>query len=288
MPHCPAPNRLTAFALALLLTGSGSAARAATAWTEPLAEGLRLVPLPDGCHVIGSPPAEPFRKRGERQQTLCIAGLWMAATEITNRQYRQFRPEHNSGRHRQWSLDGDDQPVTGISQLDARAYAAWLSERTGRRYRLPGNGEWEVAARAGDDGARPWGDDAVLACRTANVLDRHAVAADPRLDWPAHPCDDGHVVAAPVGTLPANRWGLHDMLGNVWEWSCTPVDAESGETASECGDPQEGDAPRVVVRGGSWANGPGEVRSAAQLALQPDLRFRTVGFRLLLEDLSRQ
>lgn len=282
IPSSPSMPALVLLA-ALAISASGRAEPPPGVGREPEAGELRLVALPDSCATIGSPAGELHRQRGERQRQACVSDLWMAATEVSNGQYRRFRPDHDSGRHRQQSLNRDDQPVVAVSQRDARAYAAWLSERSGRRYRLPTDAEWEFAARAGRDDSRPWGEDPTLACREANLHDQRSTASDPTLDWPAHPCDDTFAVAAPVGSLSPNRWGLHDLLGNVWEWTCSAVLAPSGEASTDCAEPPPGGEPRVIARGGSWVSGPGEVRSAAQLPLHPDHRYRTVGFRLVLE-----
>ena len=96
-------------------------------------------------------------------------------------------------------------PVVCVSFADVTAYVAWLSARTGKRYRLLSEAEWEYAARAGTDTNWYWGDKQAQACDYANGPG-------------TYPCDDGYADTAPVGSFKPNAFGLHDMLGNVWEW----------------------------------------------------------------------
>jgi formylglycine-generating enzyme required for sulfatase activity len=177
-----------------------------------------------------------------------------------------------------------DDPVTCINYLDAEAYAAWLTRLTGVRYRLPSEAEWEYAARAGAKTARHWGDGHDEACTYANVAD--ASLAEPfgrnRLPPMRFACSDGHAFTAPVGRLKPNDFGLHDMLGNVWEitadcWNETyngaPTDG-SAWTASALGD-----CTARVARGGSWVSYPRSVRSGSRDRSHA-VRANTVGFRV--------
>ena len=102
-----------------------------------------------------------------------------------------------------------------VSFEDAQAYIRWLNRKTGQHYRLPTEAEWEYAARAGTTTRRYWGDKPDDACQYANVADQSAKKVFP--GWAVHHCDDGYVYTAPVGSFQRNRFGLHDMLGNVWD-----------------------------------------------------------------------
>jgi formylglycine-generating enzyme required for sulfatase activity len=108
-------------------------------------------------------------------------------------------------------------PVTCTSWNDAKAYAAWLSAKTGHRYRLPSASEWEYAARAGGVAAQPWGEDGSGACASANVADQSAARRYP--GWSVFACNDGYVQTSPVASFKANSFGLNDMLGNVFQWT---------------------------------------------------------------------
>jgi formylglycine-generating enzyme required for sulfatase activity len=108
-------------------------------------------------------------------------------------------------------------PVVHIDYDQAVAYTKWLSAKTGKVYRLPSEAEWEYAARAGQAESQSWGANAARACEFANVYDESAKLKD-QFGWRAFPCDDKQVGTAPVGSYAPNTFGLHDTLGNVWEW----------------------------------------------------------------------
>lgn len=144
-----------------------------------------------------------------------------------------------------------DMPMTDVTARDAEDYLAWLSARTGQRYRLPGEAEWELAARAGTSTAFPWGE---------QMEEGRAVCqrCDPRFDHRP----------APVATMAANPWGLYDMNGNVWEWT------------RDC---WAGDCARRVVRGGSWYFVSRQSRSDARAPQDARVWSYDIGFRVLRE-----
>ena len=158
-----------------------------------------------------------------------------------------------------------------VSWNDAVAYIEWLNGETGQNYRLPTESEWEYAARAGTVVARYWGDNDA-ACEHANI-------ADEKFWTPGFVCEDGYQYVAPVGQFKANAWGLHDMLGNVWEWTCSEYDSDYGGGESECASKNNASARRVA-RGGSWGGRPRGVRSANRGRNTPDNRDNSLGFRL--------
>jgi len=175
-------------------------------------------------------------------------------------------------------------PVINVSWQDARDYAAWLSGKSGKHFRLPTEAEWEYAARAGTLTPRPWEGGLEAACRHANVLDSKHLAKLEELGynitWDSFPCEDAYAFTAPAGSSEANAFGLHDMLGNVWEWvqDCYH-DGYEGAPADETAW-EEKNCSRRVIRGGSWYDGPRGVRSAYRGGDTPDLRYNSVGFRL--------
>jgi formylglycine-generating enzyme required for sulfatase activity len=177
-------------------------------------------------------------------------------------------------------------PVINVSWQDARDYAVWLSARTGKHFRLPTEAEWEYAARAGSLTPRPWEYGLEAACRYANVLDSKHVAElkalNYRITWDNFPCEDAYATTAPVGSFPASALGLHDMLGNVWEWvqDCAQAykDTPRDGTAFEAG--SETDCGQRVIRSGSWYNVPAYLRSATRFRFNPDYRNFGLGFRL--------
>jgi formylglycine-generating enzyme len=113
----------------------------------------------------------------------------------------------------------DTHPVVCVAWIDIRAYLTWLSAKAGKTYRLPTEAEWEYVARAGTMTARPWGDEDAPACKHANVADMSRAKQyelDPSPYW-IFQCDDGFPNTAPVGSFPPNKYGLYDMIGNVWQ-----------------------------------------------------------------------
>lgn len=158
---------------------------------------------------------------------------------------------------------GDHHPVMCVSWNDAQAYIKWLSQQTGRRFRLPSEAEWEYAARAGSAGRYPFGDDPAQLCKHANVFDRSGKVAISQLTGKTRSevaCDDQAGLTTVVGMYDANAFGLHDMLGNV------------GELVADCqhrsyeGAPADGSAwtkdcelfhgsEMVIHRGGGYNSG---------------------------------
>jgi formylglycine-generating enzyme required for sulfatase activity len=175
----------------------------------------------------------------------------------------------------------DDHPVVCVSWLDAQAYLAWLRERTGRPFRLPTEAEWEYAARAGATGQQGWSEEAD-ACRQANGADLAAAEADnlPRREGVIFACRDGFAYTAPVASFAANAFGVHDLLGNVWEWV---ADCYAGSYA---GAPADGSARAAdgcslrILRGGSWKYPARTVRFAIRGPGKPDARTNNSGFRV--------
>jgi formylglycine-generating enzyme required for sulfatase activity len=170
-------------------------------------------------------------------------------------------------------------PVTCVSWEDATAYVRWLSTTTAHRYRLPSAAEWEYAARAGGDAVQPWNSDGSGACANANVADQHAARRFP--GWAIFACDDGYVYTAPVGSFKANAFGLHDMLGNVFQWTedCwhpdytgAPIDG-SARTSGNCAERE--------LRGGSWFTTPNFVRATYRNHFAVNYRASTLGIRVV-------
>ena len=169
-------------------------------------------------------------------------------------------------------------PVINVNWDEAQAYVRWLSNETGHEYRLLSEAEWEYVARAHSETARYWGESSSEQCRYANGADALALAANP--DWRTVSCSDGHLGTSLVGSYEANAFGLHDVLGNVWEWtqdcwnersSGGPVDGSAWES---------GNCSTRVQRGGGWGSQPEQLRSANRVRESPGERFNTTGFRV--------
>jgi len=173
------------------------------------------------------------------------------------------------GKNGNWRDTGfkqaENQPVVCVNWNDAQAYAAWLSKKTGKQYRLPSEAEWEYAARAGTATARYWGNE---------IGKNNANCSGCGSQW------DGKQTA-PVGSFKPNAFGLYDMLGNAWQWAAdcwhdnysgAPADGAAwGAAADSCG---------RVLRGGSWINKPRFVRAASRLRYVSAFRINDNRFRL--------
>ncbi len=169
-------------------------------------------------------------------------------------------------------------PVINVSWDDTQAYIKWLSGKTGQRYRLLSESEWEYAARAGSSTEYPFGDSESGLCGYGNVAD--GTSKSTYGDWTVAPCSDGHVHTAPVGSFRANRFGLHDTVGNVWEWVGDCWNGSYEGAPSDGSMRTSGDCSRRVLRGGSWGSVPRDVRSAIRSGNQSGNRYVNFGFRL--------
>jgi formylglycine-generating enzyme required for sulfatase activity len=208
---------------------------------------------------------------------------------------------------------GDDHPAVCVSWDDAKAYAEWLAKKTGKKYRLLSEAEWEYAALGGARDIRPWGDDEKAACQHANVwdetyqkergmpkrADRTQVAGTgPRVreavsnpfnekrgsEWflDLHWCADAYAFTAPSGKYSANAYGLNDMIGNAWEW------VEDCLNATYTGAPEDGSAWQTgacanrVLRGGSWSSVPADARAVQRFFRPKQARRADFGFRIAM------
>ena len=178
-----------------------------------------------------------------------------------------------------WMPYDDNHPVVNVSWNDAKVFCAWLSRKEGMTYRLPTEAEWEYACRAGTTTRHPAGDDKSSLVTIGNVADATAKEKFTSWTW-ALDEKDGWVFTAPVGSFRANAFGVHDMIGNVWEWCEDNYDANY--YSQRVGrDPQGPFSSEYrVLRGGSWNNDVSSARSANRLRVIPDFRVNH-GFRVV-------
>lgn len=204
-------------------------------------------------------------------RVLFTKGCWMYRHEVTNEQFRRFRPSHDSGAFRGLSVNAERMPAVSLPWQSSQDYCDWAGVR------LPTEAEWEYACRAGGVSLYTWGDDERAAGRWANVSDVTAKAK--WADFDAFKSDDGLAVSAAVGAFPANGWGLQDMLGNVWEW-CADWYAADYYARSPAADPRGPEQGKHrVLRGGSWFSGPKPTRCAARFQYYPEDICPGRGFR---------
>ena len=226
-----------------------------------------MVVVAAGSFTMGSPPNEKGRlDREGPQRTVTIAtpfavgkhevtnGEWEACVAAGECEEPLFRRDRDRRR-----------PVVGVRWRDAKAYVSWLSRRTGKDHRLLSEAEWEYAARGGTPTRYHWGDD---------IGDDRANCTGCGSRW------DGKRTA-PVGSFAANRFGLHDMHGNVWEW------VEDCWHESYAGAPSDGRARTTggdcfwsMLRGGSWQNHPLHARAANRIREWAGAGDRSIGFRV--------
>jgi formylglycine-generating enzyme required for sulfatase activity len=162
-----------------------------------------------------------------------------------------------------------DRPVGNVSWNDAVKFCEWLSKKTGKQVRLPTEAEWEYACRAGTTTRFFTGDDPASLKGYANVPDealrkKLGERADPTVFFPF---DDSYPFTAPVGGFKPNPWGLHDMLGNVFQW---------------CADEIPVDSPQRILRGGSYNTNVQTCRCAARGFGKPWSRYSYTGFRIVV------
>lgn len=177
----------------------------------------------------------------------------------------------------------DNHPVLNVTWNDAIALAQWLSKKEGVVYRLPTEAEWEYACRAGTTTRYPGTDDPRALTAIGNTFDRDAAAHWPAWRDQAVEGSDGHAFTAPVGRFAPNAFGLHDMVGNAWEWTADWYDETYYARSPEV-DPQGPADGRVKVRrGGSWHTWPLYARCSYRNWNSTDTRYVLVGMRLLRE-----
>ncbi len=175
---------------------------------------------------------------------------------------------------------GGRNPVETVSWDDAKSFVGKLSAKTGKTYRLLSESEWEYMARSGSSSKYPFGGSESALCDYGNVADLTAKAEE--RGWTTSNCSDGYgKKAAPVGSFQANGFGVHDTVGNVWEWveDCWHggySGAPSNGTAWTSG----GDCVSRVLRGGSWDNAPRTLRSANRSRNVTSTRSGYLGFRI--------
>jgi formylglycine-generating enzyme len=271
-----------------------------------------LMALPAGHFMMGTAPDEEdreqlaaaFRDRSQPQRRVTVAAFSIARFELTRGQFRAFAEatghrgdgcfvwngkDFELDPNKDWRNPGypqtDAHPVVCVSWDDANAYTRWLSRETGRRYRLPSEAEWEYAARGGSGTPRYWNGDAARACDYSNGADAAAVAQLPAARrWDSAPCNDGHAHTAPAGSFRANAFGLHDLLGNVGEWTQDCWNGNYNGAPADQRPWSTGDCALRAVRGGAWDDGPTALRAAYRVGSPTTIRLYSRGFRVARDE----
>lgn len=261
--------------IALLTESEARKAALTPEITTALGQTLVLIdPLAEPMNEfeMGASRREPGRRSNEVQHTVKLErGFYIATTETTNAQFRQFLASHDSGQIEGNSLNREHQPAVQISWQQAARFCNWLSAKEGlppfyrenqgiingfnassTGYRLPTEAEWSFVTRVEGDRYRKfaWGDEFPPSKPVVNVADNTSALVTGRI---LNGYADGHIVAAPVASFPANHRGLYDMGGNVAEWvhDVYAIPSANADVATDPLGALNGD--NYTVRGGSWA-----------------------------------
>jgi formylglycine-generating enzyme required for sulfatase activity len=235
--------------------------------------------VPAGPFLMGSPAGPGVAAHETPQSEIMLDDYRIGKFPVTNREYEVFLRETHRRANAEMRWDGQSpfpgeerHPVTGVNWCDALAYCRWLSERTGRRYPLPGEAHWEKAARGADGRLYPWGD-----------------------EWTAGRCNQGQAGLVAVDAYPAqSACGCYDMVGNAPEWTSTLWGQAVHEPDARYCYPWRADGRddlgansqvRRVVRGGAAADPIDKLRCAARasyLPLQYGPLGKRYGFRVMM------
>ena len=254
-----------------------------------------MVTIPEGRFMMGSSTSGP--KDEAPVHDVSVKKFALGKYEVTKQQFANFVNEtgydagnschiHSAGKFGQksgynWNNpsfnQGMDHPVTCVNFRDSQAYVNWLNQKTGGHYRLPTEAEWEYAARAGVKEETYWGTNEMSACGYANVADQAEKQLYPNARL--FNCRDDFVYTASIGHFSSNSFGLFDMLGNVYEWTCSAY-TENGYNGNEQVCPMNSDASVRVLRGGYWNTKPEYTRFSDRSGYAVSDRTYYIGFRV--------
>ncbi len=226
-------------------------------------QALSFAFLPPGSFLMGSPTSEKERFDDETQHRVNLTkGFFLAVTQVTQAQWRAVIGSDPS------FFKGDDRPVEQVSWEDCQEFCKRLSQQDGKPYRLPTEAEWEYACRAGTTSPFHFGE----------TISTEQVNYDGNYPYGSGRKGKYRKETTPVGSFPANAWGLHDMHGNVWEWCNDWFGPYPKSDIKDPQGPESGDAR--VLRGGSWSNGAKYCRAAYRGRVAPGSRDYYIGFRV--------
>jgi formylglycine-generating enzyme required for sulfatase activity len=260
-PTIPAPQVAPAPAVGVYDASGINARTAPGTRFRDCADCPEMIVVPPGSFLMGAPASEQERfNEDEPPQSVSVRAFALGVTPVTFAEWDAcVAARRCSHRPSDQGWGRGTRPVINVSWNDARGYAAWLSSRRpGVMYRLPTDAEWEYAARAGTTTARWWGEE-------ISVENTNCESCGSQWD---------NRMTAPVGSFRANGFGLHDMLGNVWQWvdDCrggTPTRPPSGDVTGLCG-----------MRGGAYGYPPRFVRAGHRALQFATFRLRDLSFRV--------
>ena len=226
-----------------------------------------MVKIPAGSFIMGSNHGSPDQKPPHKitfNQDFAIGKY-----EVTFAQYDAYARSTGQGLPDDNGWGRGNRPVINVSMYDAKTYAQWLSKKTGRKFRLPTEAEWEYVARTGIKGQLGFNDIVGL--------------GDANCDGCRYFWESAQTVE--VGSYDPNKYGIYDIFGNVWEWTCSLYTRRYDGKEQYCADDDELEGETVVVRGGSWDTAKQILRAYVRLNNFPTYTSNKVGFRLV-EDIA--
>ena len=263
---------------------------------------IQLKKMPAGEFVMGD--VDGYANEYPTAAARIEKPFWIGVTEVSLAQYQQFDPNHRNGYYDMhykdqvkpgYLMDSPDLPVIRVSWDQAMAFCQWLSTRTGKKVLLPTEAQWEWACRAGSGTPMFYGgldsDFSIFANLADASLSKLAVSGvdpqpikNPDKFWDFVPKEarfnDGTVHLAPVGKYQPNAWGLHNMIGNVAEWTLDDYRPYPYQPQTACAG--IGAGMRKAVRGGSWSDRPKESRASARWDYPQWQQVYNVGFRIVV------
>ncbi len=246
-------NIMKKIVLILLFTGLGYSAM------SQMKPKIEWVSIPAGTFTMGSPSSEVGRAEDDEiQHQVTLSAFKMSKYEVTFEQYDLFCDATGRSKPSDEGWGRGNRPVINVTWHDATAFAEWMGAR------LPTEAEWEYACRAGTTAAYHTGSE--LSASQANYNEKYPFGLDLGKTMP-------------VGSFPANAWGLYDMHGNVFEWCSDWVGDYSASAQTNPKGASSG--PGLVIRGGSWFFSYLECRSASRMSNEPDAPDSSLGFRLV-------
>lgn len=247
----------------------------------PQANQFEMVKIPSGTYVMG---CQQGRDTGCFESelpahTVKIASFELGKTEVTRAQWiaimgKESEDVESDLKRKKIKVCGNNCPIESVTWAEVQTFIQTLNEKTGKHYRLPTEAEWEYAYRAGTHTPFYTG-----ACITPEQATYNS--QDDGFNNCGGRTSDYEETTWPVAIHPANPWGLFDMAGGVWEWMQdvwhdnyvgAPTDGSAWET--------DGHSIERVLRGGSWASGPRDVRAAVRTRFTSASRNVVAGFRL--------
>jgi sulfatase modifying factor 1 len=265
--------------------------------------GMELVFVKGGCYEMGCGSwTSDCRDDEKPAHEVCVNDLYMGKYEVRVADFRKFTNETSYrteaekeygcvvwvGKElkidpsKNWRdpgfLQSEEHPVVCVSHNDASEYVQWLGKKTGKKYRLPTEAEWEYAARSGGKKYKySWGNGSP----SGNIADESFKRQLSSVTiWAGY--DDGYVFTAPVGRFTRNELGLYDMTGNVLEWCQDWHDKDYYKNSPRNNPEGPPSGQDRVLRGGSWFNDARNLRASDRLRSLPAYRFNYGGFRLVL------